>query len=70
VTESPQEVDLRNTKETAMLKLNLGGDSEIPAHEILYDANQLRSLAQLQESLDWYSKAILALASSFRYDLF
>ena len=50
----------------AMLKRNLGGDSEIPAHEILYDANQLRSLAQLQESLDWFSKAILELSSTFR----
>ena len=49
-----------------MLKRNLGGDSEIPAHEILYDANQLRSLAQLQESLDWFSKAILELSSTFR----
>ena len=33
-----------------MLKGNLG-ESDIPSHEILYDANQLRSLAQLQESL-------------------
>jgi hypothetical protein len=49
-TESPQEVDQRNAKETAMLKGNLG-ESDIPSHEILYDANQLRSLAQLQESL-------------------
>ena len=40
----------RNAKETAMLKGNLG-ESDIPSHEILYDANQLRSLAQLQESL-------------------
>ena len=49
-TESPQEVDQRNAKETAMLKGTLG-ESDIPSHEILYDANQLRSLAQLQESL-------------------
>lgn len=42
ITESPQDVDSRNLKEIAMLKRNLGGDSDIPAHEILYDANQLR----------------------------
>jgi len=48
--ESPQEVEQRNAKETAMLKGNLGA-SEIPSHEILYDPVQLRSLAQLQESL-------------------
>ena len=48
--ESPQEVEQRNAKETAMLKGNLGA-SEIPSHEILYDPIQLRSLAQLQESL-------------------
>ena len=36
-----------------MLKGNLG-ESDIPSHEILYDANQLRSLAQLQESLVTY----------------
>ena len=51
--ESPQEVDQRNAKETAMLKGNLG-ESDIPSHEILYDPNQLRSLAQLQESLVSY----------------
>ena len=51
--ESPQEVDQRNAKETAMLKGNLG-ESDIPSHEILYDPNQLRSLAQLQESLVRY----------------
>ncbi len=41
--ESPQEVDVRNAKETAMLKGNLGGgDTEIPRHEILHDPNQLK----------------------------
>jgi hypothetical protein len=42
-TESPQEVDQRNAKEL--------GESDIPSHEILYNAKQLSSLAQLQESL-------------------
>ena len=62
--ESPQEVEQRNTKETAMLKGNLGA-SEISSHEILYDPVQLRSLAQLQESLDWFAKSILSLAKEF-----
>ena len=49
-----------------MLKRNLGGYTvDIPTHEILYDPNQLRSLAQLQESLDWFSKAVLSLAAGF-----
>ena len=65
ITESPQEVEDRNAKETTMLKRNLGGYTDIPAHEILYDPNQLRSLAQLQESLDWFSKAVLVLAAGF-----
>merc|ERR1712223_212153 len=66
IAESPQEVDLRNTKETAMLKRNLGGFSEIPVHNLLYDANQLRSLAQLQESLEWFSKALLTLVTGLK----
>ena len=49
ITETPQDVDSRNLKEIAMLKQNLGGDSDIPAHEILYDANQLRSLVISRE---------------------
>lgn len=65
-SESPQEVDDRNNKETLMLKGNLGGESDIPPHEILYDANQLKSLAQLQESLDWFSNNILTLANGFK----
>ena len=32
ITETPQDVDSRNLKEIAMLKQNLGGDSDIPAH--------------------------------------
>ena len=38
-----------------MLVQNLGS-SDIPAHEILSDPTQLRSLAQLHESLDWFAK--------------
>ena len=38
-----------------MLVQNLGS-SDIPTHKILSDPTQLRSLAQLHESLDWFAK--------------
>ena len=41
------------------------GDTDIPVHKIFNDPGQLRSLAQLQESLDWFSKNVLALANDF-----
>ena len=44
-----------------MLVQNLGS-SDIPSHEILSDPTQLRSLAQLHESLDWFAKAVLKFA--------
>ena len=44
-----------------MLVHNLGS-SDIPSHEILSDPTQLRSLAQLHESLDWFAKAVLKFA--------
>ena len=46
-----------------MLVQNLG-NSEIPAHEILSDAAQLRSLSQLHESLDWFAQSVLKFARS------
>ena len=61
--ETAEEVDVRNTKETDMLVQNLGS-SEIPSHEILSDAGQLRSLAQLHESLDWFAQSVLKFARS------
>jgi len=63
-SESPQEVEQRNAQETSTLKKNLG-DTDIPVHKIFNDSGQLRSLAQLQESLDWFSKNVLALANDF-----
>ena len=59
--ETSEEIDARNTKETDMLVQNLG-NSEIPGHEILSDPNQLRSLAQLHESLDWFACSVLKFA--------
>ena len=61
VEETAEEVERRNTKEVEMLVQNLGS-SDIPAHEILSDPTQLRSLAQLHESLDWFAKAVLKFA--------
>ena len=49
---------MRNRKETEILVQNLGS-SNIPQHEILSDSNQLRSLAQLHESLDWFARCVL-----------
>jgi len=59
--ETSEEVETRNTKETNMLMQNLGS-SDIPAHEILSDPGQLRSLAQLHESLAWFAQAVLRFA--------
>ena len=61
--ETAEEIEARNTKETDMLVQNLG-NSEIPSHEILSDAGQLRSLAQLHESLDWFAGCVLKFARS------
>ena len=46
------------------MKKNLG-DTDIPVHKIFNDSVQLRSLAQLQESLDWFSRNVLTLANDF-----
>jgi len=61
VEETTEEIDQRNAKETEMLVQNLG-NSDIPPHEILSDASQLRSLSQLQESLDWFAQCVLKFA--------
>lgn len=59
--ETSEEIEKRNAKETEMLVQNLGS-SDIPAHEILSDPVQLRSLAQLHESLDWFAQSVLKFA--------
>ena len=43
--ESLEDIEKRNTKETEILVQNLGS-SDIPAHEILSDPNQLRWVAE------------------------
>lgn len=61
--ESPEEVRLRNKKESEILIGNLASGTLIPLHEILSDVAQLRVLAHLQESLEWLSSRIEGMAS-------
>jgi len=63
--ETGDQVQSRNRKETEILVQNLGS-SDIPQHEILSDSNQLRSLAQLHESLDWFARSVLAFSSTLQ----
>ncbi|KAK4309465.1 hypothetical protein Pmani_018910 [Petrolisthes manimaculis] len=61
--ENPEEVGERNRKEAEILTGNLG-DQLIPPHEILADPAQLRTLAHLQESLEWFGGRIMGLAEA------
>ncbi|CAL4123115.1 unnamed protein product, partial [Meganyctiphanes norvegica] len=61
--ENPEEVGERNRKEAEILTGNLG-DQLIPQHEILADPAQLRTLAHLQESLEWFGSCIVKFATS------
>ncbi|XP_015791673.1 exocyst complex component 4 [Tetranychus urticae] len=62
--ESPEVIRLRNKKESEILASNLTQDTLIPSHEILSDVSQLKSLGQLQESLEWLASHIFSLATS------
>uniref|UniRef100_A0A8D8V530 Exocyst complex component Sec8 n=2 Tax=Cacopsylla melanoneura TaxID=428564 RepID=A0A8D8V530_9HEMI len=62
IEESPETVRDRNIKEAEMLSQNLSGGS-IGAHEIISDINQLKCLAQLQESMEWFSSRLSLLLS-------
>ncbi|XP_029842288.3 exocyst complex component 4 [Ixodes scapularis] len=64
VQESPEEVRLRNKKESEILIGNLASGTLIPQHEILADVAQLRVLAQLHESLEWLSGRVQRVAAS------
>lgn len=64
VEESPEEIRLRNKQESEILIGNLTGETLIPRHEILSDISQLRILALLQESLEWFGSRILTFANS------
>ncbi|XP_070541139.1 exocyst complex component 4-like isoform X2 [Ptychodera flava] len=60
--ESVDEIRARNTKESELLIGNLG-DKVIPKHEVLLDVNDLKSLANLHESLEWFTGKVQSLAS-------
>lgn len=62
--ESPEEVRLRNMRESEILTSNLAQETLIPNHEILSDVAQLRILAQLQESMEWIGKRCDELVNS------
>jgi len=61
--DSPEEIKQRSVKETEILTGNLG-DAIIPAHEILADPAQLRILALLQESMEWFAAHIQEFANN------
>lgn len=52
--ESPEDVRQRNMKEAEILASNLG-EGGIGSHEIISDPMQLKCLAQLQESMEWFA---------------
>lgn len=63
--ESPEEVRQRNLREAEILASNLG-EGGINAHEILSDVGQLRGLALLQESMEWFSLSIRSFVFELR----
>ncbi|CAH1408099.1 unnamed protein product [Nezara viridula] len=56
--ESPEDVRQRNIKEAEILASNLG-EGGIGPHEIISDPSQLKCLAQLQESMEWFAFRVL-----------
>ncbi|XP_017776973.1 PREDICTED: exocyst complex component 4 [Nicrophorus vespilloides] len=65
--ESPEEIRQRNRREAEILASNLG-EGGVGAGEILSDMNLLKELAQLQESMEWFSVQMFQFASDFRQD--
>ncbi|XP_049784437.1 exocyst complex component 4 isoform X1 [Schistocerca cancellata] len=59
--ESPEEVRQRNMREAEILASNLG-EGGISRYEILSDVGQLRRLAHLQESMEWFSSSVMSFA--------
>ncbi|KAK7863550.1 hypothetical protein R5R35_011175 [Gryllus longicercus] len=60
--ESPEDIRQRNLREAEILASNLG-EGGVSAHEILSDTSQLRGLAQLQESMEWFACSVQLFAS-------
>ncbi|KAF2896324.1 hypothetical protein ILUMI_09831 [Ignelater luminosus] len=65
--ESPEDVRQRNRREAEILASNLG-EGGVSAGEILSDMALLKELAQLQESMEWFSVRMLQFASEFRQE--
>ncbi|XP_077991947.1 exocyst complex component 4-like isoform X2 [Glandiceps talaboti] len=60
--ESVDDIRARNTKESELLIGNLG-DKVIPKYEVLLDVNDLKLLANLHESLEWFTGRLQTLVS-------
>ncbi|KAG5886302.1 hypothetical protein JTB14_035715 [Gonioctena quinquepunctata] len=63
--ESPEDVRMRNRREAEILASNLG-EGGVSAGEILSDMSSLKELAQLQESMEWFSIRMFEFTSDFR----
>lgn len=60
--ESPEDIRQRNEKEAEILASALG-EGGVNHHEIISDVKHLRSLALLQESMEWFAGCIYSFAS-------
>ncbi|CAH1993571.1 unnamed protein product [Acanthoscelides obtectus] len=65
--ESPEDIRVRNRREAEILAGNLG-EGGVAAGEILSDMGLLRELAQLQESMEWFSVRMFQFTSEFRQE--
>lgn len=63
--ESPEDIRQRNVQEAEILAANLG-EGGIAANEIISDSEQLRNLALLQESVEWFCLSIRSLIRELR----
>ncbi|KAK0167148.1 hypothetical protein PV327_004582 [Microctonus hyperodae] len=63
--ESPEEIRQRNLREAEILASNLG-EGGINANEILSDVDQLRTMALLQESVEWFALSIRSLIAELQ----
>lgn len=63
--ESPEDIRQRNIREAEILASNLG-EGGIAANEIISDIDKLRSLALLQESIEWLALFIRSLIKELR----
>ncbi|XP_038070549.1 exocyst complex component 4-like isoform X2 [Patiria miniata] len=63
VLETIEDIRERNAKESELLVINLG-DKLLQKHEVLCDIPSLKLLANLHESLEWFSSGIRMFAGS------